>query len=103
MVQHGDSVEVLIAQSIDEPGTQVTLKTFHGLTETEHNKNIQNFEGCLMSPLSGIIKTEHLSCVCSDDFDMIVTTSECILSILQDDNKIRSYKLSRRYSFVSSW
>ncbi len=95
MVQHGDSVEVLIAQSIDEPGTQVTLKTFHGLTETEHNKNIQNFEGCLMSPLSGIIKTEHLSCVCSDDFDMIVTTSECILSILQDDNKIRSYKLSR--------
>ncbi len=82
MVQHGDSVGVLATQSIGEFGTQITLKTFHGLTETEHNKKTQNFEGCLMSPLSGIVKIEHLSCVCSDNCDIIVSTSKCVLSVL---------------------
>ncbi len=31
MVQHGDSVGVLVTQSIGELGTQLTLKIFHGL------------------------------------------------------------------------
>ncbi|PIM95982.1 hypothetical protein [Candidatus Hodgkinia cicadicola] len=95
MVQHGDSVGILAAQSIGEPGTQLTLRTFHGLTETDHRKHTQNLNTCLTSPFSGVIRIELLSCVCSDDFDMIVTTSECTLSILREGNKIWSYKLSR--------
>ncbi|PIM95792.1 hypothetical protein [Candidatus Hodgkinia cicadicola] len=95
IVQRGDSVGVLAAQSIGEPGTQLTLRTFHGLTEADHKKQTQDLEKCLTSPFSGIIKIEYLSCVCSTDLDIIVTTSKCILSIIQNTNKIRSYKLSR--------
>ncbi|PIM96092.1 DNA-directed RNA polymerase subunit beta' [Candidatus Hodgkinia cicadicola] len=95
MVQYGESVGVLAAQSIGEPGTQLTLRTFHGLTETEHNKHSQNFGGCLLSPLSGVVKIEHLSCVCSHNCDIIVSTSKCILSVLRNTHKIWSYKLSR--------
>ncbi len=80
IVQRGDSVGVLAAQSIGEPGTQLTLRTFHGLTEADHKKQTQDLEKCLTSPFSGIIKIEYLSCVCSTDLDIIVTTSKCILS-----------------------
>ena len=38
MVQHGDSVGVLIVQSIGEPGTQLTLRIFHGLTNVKDKK-----------------------------------------------------------------
>ncbi len=94
VVQYGDSVGILAAQSISEPGTQLTLRTFHGMTETDHKKHQQDIKNCLTSPVSGIIKIEHLSCVCLNGSDIIVTTSECILSIFQDLHKIRSYKLS---------
>ncbi|PIM95076.1 DNA-directed RNA polymerase subunit beta' [Candidatus Hodgkinia cicadicola] len=94
MAQYGEPVGVLAAQSIGEPGTQLTLRTFHGLTETEANVHSQNFEGCLMSPLSGVVKIEHLSCVCSNSCDIIVSTSKCVLSVLRNTHEIWSYKLS---------
>ncbi len=95
IVKCGDSVGILAAQSIGEPGTQLTLRTFHGLTETDHKKHTQHLEKCLTSPFSGIVKIEHLSCVCSNDLNVIVTISGCVLSIIQNPNNIRSYKLSR--------
>ncbi len=39
MVQHGDSVGVLVTQSIGEPGTQLTLKIFHGLKNIKDKTN----------------------------------------------------------------
>ncbi|MDO4879696.1 MAG: DNA-directed RNA polymerase subunit beta' [Capnocytophaga sp.] len=51
MVQLGEAVGVVAAQSIGEPGTQLTLRTFHmGGTAgniSEENKNIARFEGVL--------------------------------------------------------
>ena len=51
MVQLGEAVGVVAAQSIGEPGTQLTLRTFHmGGTAgniSEENKNIARFEGIL--------------------------------------------------------
>ena len=49
MAQAGDSVGVIAAQSIGEPGTQLTLRTFHvGGTAgnvSEENKVLAKFDG----------------------------------------------------------
>ena len=49
MVQIGESVGVIAAQSIGEPGTQLTLRTFHvgGIAGnvSEENKLIAKFDG----------------------------------------------------------
>ncbi len=49
MVQLGESVGVVAAQSIGEPGTQLTLRTFHvgGVAGniSEENKLIAKFDG----------------------------------------------------------
>jgi len=49
MVQHGESVGVIAAQSIGEPGTQLTLRTFHvGGTAgniTSENKILAKYDG----------------------------------------------------------
>ena len=49
MVQRGEAVGVIAAQSIGEPGTQLTLRTFHvgGVAGniSEENKLIAKFDG----------------------------------------------------------
>ena len=49
MVQQGEAVGVVAAQSIGEPGTQLTLRTFHvgGIAGniSEENKLIVKFSG----------------------------------------------------------
>ena len=49
MVQRGEAVGVVAAQSIGEPGTQLTLRTFHvgGIAGniSEDNKLIAKFNG----------------------------------------------------------
>ncbi len=95
MVQHGDSVGVLAAQSIGEPGTQLTLRTFHGLTNIEGKTNRKMIKNCLISPVSGIIKIKDVSCVVSESNDITVVNSNGSLLIIKDDIEIWSYKLPR--------
>ena len=49
MVQRGEAVGVIAAQSIGEPGTQLTLRTFHvgGVAGniSEENKLLTKFDG----------------------------------------------------------
>jgi len=63
MVQRGESVGVIAAQSIGEPGTQLTLRTFHvgGIAGniSEENKLIAKF--------AGIAKIEDLKTVKGED------------------------------------
>ncbi|WP_146657032.1 hypothetical protein [Candidatus Hodgkinia cicadicola] len=95
MVQHGDSVGVLAAQSIGEPGTQLTLRTFHGLTNIEDKTNRKMIKNCLISPVSGIIKIKDVSCVVSESNDITVVNSNSSLLIIKDGIEIWSYKLPR--------
>ncbi len=53
ITQHGDSVGVLAAQSIGELGTQLTLRTSHGLTNIEGKTHRKMIKNCLTSPFSG--------------------------------------------------
>ncbi len=90
-----DSVGVLAAQSIDEPGTQLTLRTFHGLTNIEDKTNRKMIKNCLISPVSGIIKIKDVSCVVSESNDITVVNSNSSLLIIKDGIEIWSYKLPR--------
>ena len=52
MAEQGDAVGIIAAQSIGEPGTQLTLRTFHvGGTASytvEDSSLSSNFDGCLL-------------------------------------------------------
>lgn len=65
MVQMGEAVGVVAAQSIGEPGTQLTLRTFHmGGTAgniSEENKIVARFDG--------VLEIEDLRAVASEDND----------------------------------
>lgn len=66
--QSGDSVGVIAAQSIGEPGTQLTLRTFHvGGTAS----NIAA-ESNITSRFKGIIEIDELRTVHSEDGDMSI-------------------------------
>ncbi|MTI32996.1 DNA-directed RNA polymerase subunit beta' [Xanthovirga aplysinae] len=56
MVQKGESVGVIAAQSIGEPGTQLTLRTFH-VGGTASNIAV---EATIKAKFGGIIETEEL-------------------------------------------
>ena len=63
MVQKGEAVGVIAAQSIGEPGTQLTLRTFHvGGTAS----NITT-ESRLVARYSGIAEIEELRSVPKKD------------------------------------
>ena len=85
MVQNGESVGVVAAQSIGEPGTQLTLRTFHvgGIAGniSEENKLVAKFDG--------LAEIEDLKIVKSKDNDgndiNVVISRTCELKLL--DNK----------------
>ena len=85
MVQNGEAVGVVAAQSIGEPGTQLTLRTFHvgGIAGniSEENKLIVKFDG--------LAEIEDLKTVKSKDNDgktiNVVISRTCELKLL--DNK----------------
>jgi DNA-directed RNA polymerase subunit beta' len=82
MVQNGEAVGVVAAQSIGEPGTQLTLRTFHvgGIAGniSEENKLLVKFDG--------IAEIEDLSTVKSKDSDgninNVVISRTCELKLL---------------------
>ena len=65
MVQRGEAVGVIAAQSIGEPGTQLTLRTFH-LGGTAGNISEQNK---LLAKFDGRVEIEELRTVKGEDND----------------------------------
>jgi DNA-directed RNA polymerase subunit beta' len=59
MVQKGEAVGVIAAQSIGEPGTQLTLRTFHagGVAKSE------NVENKLIAPYDALVEIDELRVV----------------------------------------
>ncbi len=91
----GTSIGSLAAQAIAEPGTQLTLKAFHGLEQIGNEKQYrQALEGCLQAYCSGIIKIIKLSCVCTFFGDLIISNTGCIISIIKDNAIVWKRKLS---------
>ncbi|MDR2763799.1 MAG: DNA-directed RNA polymerase subunit beta' [Tannerella sp.] len=85
MVQKGEVVGVTAAQSIGEPGTQLTLRTFHvgGIAS-----NIAT-ESSLVSKFDGVIEIDELRTVESEqDKCLIVVSRLAELRILDPNTKI---------------
>ncbi len=59
MVQRGESVGVIAAQSIGEPGTQLTLRTFHGGGAAAHMAS----ESTMQARFAGTVELEEVKTV----------------------------------------
>ena len=68
MVQKGEAVGVIAAQSIGEPGTQLTLRTFHVGGVASNIAAVSN----ITSRYDGILEIEELRTVPGDGCDVVV-------------------------------
>ncbi len=88
MVQKGEAVGVIAAQSIGEPGTQLTLRTFHmgGVAG-----NIAN-ESAITAKYDGILEIDELRTVSHEEYDGsfvdIIITRMAEMKILDNNTKI---------------
>ncbi|WP_417887363.1 DNA-directed RNA polymerase subunit beta' [Zunongwangia sp.] len=74
LVQRGEAVGVVAAQSIGEPGTQLTLRTFHvgGIAGniSEENKHLSKFDGVIEIEDLKVVKGETPS---GDKSDIVIS------------------------------
>ncbi|MEL6364824.1 MAG: DNA-directed RNA polymerase subunit beta', partial [Pseudomonadota bacterium] len=88
-VNIGESVGVIAAQSIGEPGTQLTMRTFHvgGTAQVGDTSFIE-------ASHDGVIKIENRNVVKDSEGDLIVMGRSILLKIIGKDGKeAASYKL----------
>ena len=86
IVEIGEAVGIIAAQSIGEPGTQLTLRTFHlGGTSSRIASQSQ-----VESNIDGIVKFERINFVEKSDFlgtVKVVTGRRGVLAIYDDNNR----------------
>ena len=84
MVQKGEAVGVIAAQSIGEPGTQLTLRTFHvgGVAANVATENK------LISRYDGVLEIDELRTVKSESGDEIVVSRLTELRIVEPNTKV---------------
>ena len=86
MVDTGEAVGILAAQSIGEPGTQLTLRTFHiGGTAARIAAQTQR-----RSKIEGIVALERVATVETPDEDLIVTSREGQIVLKTREGQVRS-------------
>jgi len=85
-VNTGEAVGIIAAQSIGEPGTQLTMRTFHvgGVASSSAEKS--NFE----SPSDGLVKINNLRTVVNDAGSEIIINRTTELEIYDLNNKLIS-------------
>ncbi len=78
MVNSGEAVGIIAAQSIGEPGTQLTMRTFHiGGTAS---RAVETAE--VRSQHGGFLKYNDLHCVANQDGDLVVMNRNGDISVL---------------------
>ncbi|MEA1996930.1 MAG: DNA-directed RNA polymerase subunit beta' [Gemmatimonadota bacterium] len=84
-VEIGEAVGIIAAQSIGEPGTQLTLRTFHyGGTASRIAAQSRK-----ISPVEGSIEYNELTVVTNDQGERIVVSREGELIIKDTEDRIR--------------
>ncbi|MGA8696365.1 MAG: DNA-directed RNA polymerase subunit beta', partial [Xanthobacteraceae bacterium] len=84
-VELGEAVGVIAAQSIGEPGTQLTMRTFHigGAAQISEQSFVEsNFEGT--------IKIKNLNVARNSDGDLIAMNRNLIVAVLDPDGTERA-------------
>ena len=89
MVELGEAVGVLAAQSIGEPGTQLTMRTFHiGGTATRRGE-----QSTKESPVSGTVKFQDLRTIRGPDGSNVVMSRKGDLAFLDEKGRVKeTYK-----------
>jgi DNA-directed RNA polymerase subunit beta' len=83
LVELGEATGIIAAQSIGEPGTQLTMRTFHiGGTASQVFKQPQ-----IKSKHNGVVKYNELRIVALEDGSNIVLNKNGSLSILSEDGR----------------
>jgi DNA-directed RNA polymerase subunit beta' len=88
MVDIGEAVGVIAAQSIGEPGTQLTLRTFHiGGTAARIAEQSQ-----VEAKYAGVIRLHDLSSVDRDDGTVVVTSRDGVgeAHIIDENQRVRA-------------
>jgi DNA-directed RNA polymerase subunit beta' len=85
LVNHGEAVGVIAAQSIGEPGTQLTMRTFH----TGGTANVEGVESSYEAKNNGFVKFHMLACVDALDGTFVVTNRNSEMSIHDPDGRER--------------
>jgi DNA-directed RNA polymerase subunit beta' len=84
-VNMGEAVGVIAAQSIGEPGTQLTMRTFHigGAAQISEQSFVEsNFEGT--------VKIKNLNVARNSDGDLIAMSRNLIIAVLDPDGTERA-------------
>lgn len=88
IVDIGEAVGIIAAQSIGEPGTQLTLRTFHtgGVAEKIAE------ESYYLSPFNGVVKYFNLKTL-ERDGDRIVISKKGKIKVISNDGKEKIYDI----------
>ena len=80
LVNQGEAVGVIAAQSIGEPGTQLTMRTFHigGAASTAAAENSVQVKN------NGTIKLHNAKSVVADDGKIVITSRATELTIIDE-------------------
>jgi DNA-directed RNA polymerase subunit beta' len=91
VISHGEAVGVIAAQSIGEPGTQLTMRTFHiggaaSLAAVSSNIEVKN---------NGIVRLRNLKTVDQEKTGKVVATSRSGILAIQDSRgrELEQYKI----------
>lgn len=85
-VNIGEAVGVIAAQSIGEPGTQLTMRTFH-VGGTAQNVEVSAIE----SGFDGIVKFTASEPVVNTKGEAIITSRDCELAIVDGNGAVKAH------------
>ncbi|AUG34228.1 DNA-directed RNA polymerase subunit beta' [Candidatus Hodgkinia cicadicola] len=88
LVPLGQAVGIIAAQSIGEPGTQLTLRAFHDTSVAKSRERVTRAH--ILSPCGGVLRLRNLVCVLSAAGDAVVMGKACTLEI--ERNGVTRYK-----------
>ncbi|XXN19698.1 MAG: hypothetical protein AAJB65_00570 [Candidatus Hodgkinia cicadicola] len=79
LVSLGQAVGIIAAQSIGEPGTQLTLRAFHDTGVVKKKEQVTRAH--IVSPCDGVLWLRNLVCTLGNTGDIIVMGKACTLEI----------------------
>ncbi len=83
IVEAGEAVGIIAAQSIGEPGTQLTLRTFH----TGGAASLIASQSQVTSKFDGTVQYEDMKVIMNPDGENIVMSRSGVVNVLDDDNR----------------
>ncbi len=84
IVEAGEAVGIIAAQSIGEPGTQLTLRTFH----TGGAASLIASQSQVTSKFDGTVQYEDMKVITNPDGENIVMSRSGVVNVLDDDNRM---------------